>query len=598
MPLRCGLALLLVAFASATSDSAAQVPISPGPLAKAHAALDGVGNCTRCHEAGRELSPARCLGCHKPIAARIANKTGVHRAVTGECQACHVEHAGVGTDLRGFDTRTFNHAVETGFPIEGQHAKLAATCASCHKKRTFLDQRAACSSCHKDVHKATVGNDCTKCHSVAVPFKDARKQFDHVRAKFQLTGAHRTVGCEKCHVSGVLRGLHFDACSSCHKPHRNTLGPVCTQCHTTERWTNRTVEHGKTGFQLAGAHARAACEKCHVSSITKPLVFDRCSSCHANPHRESAKEDCRKCHTEASFKGATFDHGVRTRFPLVEKHQGLACRKCHTTIAADDVPLARKVVDFGGTSAACVSCHKDQHKGEYGRTCEACHAPATFKAAGFVHPRSPEFFAGRHAGVACVKCHVRGPDAQTVRTVSAPPPARYKAPAMACATCHADIHLGQLRTACEKCHVIDAPKFAAAGFAHDRTPFPLTGKHKAAECVKCHPSETRVFPAGTGTARRFSPMSGDCQTCHKDAHLGQTDSRCQTCHTAVSFRILAYPHAGLESFLTGFHGALACRSCHKTETGQFPAGQGTAIRFKVGRTCRSCHPQFFEGGLR
>jgi hypothetical protein len=163
---------------------------------------------------------------------------------------------------------------------------------------------------------------------------------------------------------------------------------------------------------------------------------------------------------------------------------------------------------------------------------------------------------------------------------------------MACASCHADIHLGQLGTACERCHVIDAPKFAPAQFSHERGRFPLTGKHKGAECVKCHPNETRVFPAGNGTARRFSPMSGECQTCHKDPHLGQTDSRCDTCHTPVSFRILVYAHRGLESFFTGYHATLACRSCHKTETGQFPAGQGTAIRFKVGRTCRACHPQF------
>jgi hypothetical protein len=89
MSLRCGLALLLTAFASANTDGATQVQISPGPLAKAHAALEGVGNCTRCHEAGRELSPALCLGGHKPIAARIASKTGTHRAATGDCRACH-----------------------------------------------------------------------------------------------------------------------------------------------------------------------------------------------------------------------------------------------------------------------------------------------------------------------------------------------------------------------------------------------------------------------------------------------------------------------------------------------------------------------------
>jgi hypothetical protein len=163
---------------------------------------------------------------------------------------------------------------------------------------------------------------------------------------------------------------------------------------------------------------------------------------------------------------------------------------------------------------------------------------------------------------------------------------------MACTSCHADIHLGQVGTACERCHVIDAPKFAAERFSHDRGVFPLTGKHKAAKCVKCHPSETAAFPAGTGTAKRLRPMSGECRSCHKDPHLGQTETRCQTCHTAVSFEILVYTHRGLEEFFTGFHGKLACRSCHKTETGRFPAGQGTAIRLMVGRTCKACHPQY------
>lgn len=37
----------------------------------------------------------------------------------------------------------------------------------------------------------------------------------------------------------------------------------------------------------------------------------------------------------------------------------------------------------------------------------------------------------------------------------------------------------------------------------------------------------------------------------------------------------------------------SCRSCHtdchKKETGTFPAGAGTAIRFRVGTTCVACH---------
>ncbi len=161
---------------------------------------------------------------------------------------------------------------------------------------------------------------------------------------------------------------------------------------------------------------------------------------------------------------------------------------------------------------------------------------------------------------------------------------------MTCVTCHADVHLGQLGAECDRCHAIDAQKFAPARFNHDSTKFALSGKHRSIECVKCHPSETRTFPAGAGTAKKFASMSGECQGCHKDPHLGQVTAGCPTCHSTASFKILAYTHVGMDDFFGGFHGKLPCRSCHKTETGQFPAGRGTAIRLKVGRTCASCHP--------
>src|SRR5512137_47321 len=96
-------------------ESSAQVPIAPGPLSRAHSTIEGVANCSKCHEAGQELSPAKCLSCHKPIADRIARKFGVHRAVTSECSSCHVEHGGADADLRPLDTQHFNHAAETGF---------------------------------------------------------------------------------------------------------------------------------------------------------------------------------------------------------------------------------------------------------------------------------------------------------------------------------------------------------------------------------------------------------------------------------------------------------------------------------------------------
>jgi len=585
------LAQAALAVALGASANGAQLRVSPGPLARVHAALEGVTNCGRCHDSIQGVSAGRCLGCHKAIAARIAAKTGVHRAVTRACARCHREHAGEDADLRRIDTRTFNHVVETGFALDGRHLKVASTCAACHKQRSFVAARPACGSCHADPHKGTLGTTCTSCHSTGVAFKETRRQFDHARARFALTGAHRTVACERCHVAGVFRGLRFDACSACHKePHRRTLGPSCTTCHVTDHWATATFDHAKTGFTLVGAHARVTCVKCHPSGVRTAQRFDRCSACHANVHRGSLKEECGKCHKETGFQDVKFDHGARTAFPLAGKHEGLRCARCHLGLSAADVPLSQKVIDFGGLNPACGTCHKDQHKGEYGRLCDACHRPATFKAATFVHPRSPEFFAGNHRAVKCVRCHVRVADVQPAGPGSPAAPMLARAPSMACNTCHADVHLGQVGTSCERCHAVDAARFAPARFSHERSGFPLTGKHQAMACIKCHPSETRTFPAGTGTANRLRPMSTECQACHKDPHLGQVDAQCAACHSTAAFTVAAYAHPGQEyMFSVGSHDRLPCKSCHKTETRQFPAGWGTALRFKVGRACKDCH---------
>src|SRR5512137_228824 len=92
------------------ADAQAGAIVSPGPLSKAHAPLEGIANCQKCHEPGRALASAKCLGCHKPIAERIAAKKGVHRDVPGSCEGCHAEHRGLAADLRPLDIKQFNHA--------------------------------------------------------------------------------------------------------------------------------------------------------------------------------------------------------------------------------------------------------------------------------------------------------------------------------------------------------------------------------------------------------------------------------------------------------------------------------------------------------
>ena len=582
-----GFALIVLTLCSTASARAGQVTalVAPGPLSKAHANLEGVGKCTLCHEPGHTSSAARCLNCHEPIARRMARKAGVHRAVTDNCTPCHVEHRGADADLRRIDAQKFDHFAETGFVLEGRHASPGVKCASCHTTRSFLQARTACSTCHKDVHKNNLGSTCTPCHVPETPFKETRNVFDHTKATFLLTGAHVTVKCEACHKNGVFRGLTFSTCASCHtEPHKTRFGDACTSCHTTERWMTRTVEHARAAFPLVGAHAKVACAGCHVSrKMTAPLRFDQCSACHVNVHRDSLKEDCKACHTESTFRGAPFDHARRTRFALDGKHVGLECAKCHTGLSSSEVPLARKVIDFGGAGNTCVACHgpKDPHKGEFGRVCDSCHRTATFGVKAFKHPGVPEFYLGSHEKVVCDKCHVPG------RTPIGTGPSH---PTPACASCHRDVHLGQVGAACESCHSVDGAQFKAAKFAHARTTFALTGKHETTDCAKCHRTDTRTFPAGHGTAMMLKPMDTQCKACHTDPHLGQVDTKCETCHQTAAFKLPTFTHKGLEDFFAGFHGKYRCVVCHKNETGAFPAGRGTAVRLLVGRTCVGCHP--------
>lgn len=548
--------------------------VSPGPLARAHALVEGAENCQKCHERGRKVTPEKCLVCHAPIAKRMQEHRGVHKNVT-ECVSCHVDHAGVDGVLRPFDTARFDHAAVTGFMLDGQHTSPSVRCESCHTTRSFLQARPACGTCHADAHKGTLGADCTSCHSTAVPFKQARTQFDHTRARFSLTGAHRALACEQCHRAGRFRGIPFATCTACHpEPHQGRLSASCTSCHVTDRWATKTIDHDKTRFPLVGAHAQVACAKCHQSGFVKPIKSDTCASCHVNVHRDSVKEDCRACHTETSFAKAPFDHGARTGFPLAGRHAGLECRKCHTPAATASGPAGQVVIDFGGASAQCISCHADKHHGQYGRACDACHRPAGFSVTGFTHPRAPEFYAGGHAALACVRCHVPEPRAPL---------------ALTCAACHTDPHLGQVGTSCDRCHAVNGAKFQAVRFSHGAAAFPLTGKHESLACAACHPTAVRAYPAGTGSAVEFRPRPTHCLGCHRDEHLGQLDAQCERCHSTSAFATPAYKHRGFEQFFAGNHGKLACAACHKKDTGQFPAGSGTAVRYRVGTTCVACH---------
>ena len=619
------LALAVLALSPRPVLAQAAALASPGPLARAHASLEGLDKCQKCHEPGRQVTAARCLACHQPIASRIAAKRGVHRNVSGECIACHAEHNGRDAELRPFDTKSFDHATEAGFPLDGRHAPLARDCAKCHKTRSFLTASPSCSSCHVDVHKGTLGVACATCHSVTRAFADATQSFDHSKARFRLVGAHQSLACSKCHVTkNSFTGLKFAACTDCHRePHQQRLGADCTACHSNDTWKTRKVDHAKTGFPLRGRHADLQCVSCHVKSpVVVRLKADRCAVCHTDVHRGQFKQDCAACHKETGFAKAPFDHG-QTPFPLTGAHAGLACAKCHkgSNPGPARTGVSPRAVLFGGASSACASCHNDAHAGSAGPQCGSCHTTTTFRITTYAHRALPPgFMTGSHAGAACAACHALGGQklplpsskpAVAARATGGTSPAtestarrtwKFAGVGTACTTCHTEPHAGQFGAACERCHAVETPQYRATRFSHDASSFPLTGRHRGVECAKCHQPENgnatgakavtvaRVsLPAGTV---RYAGVGTACSSCHADVHLGQLAPQCGTCHTTEGFAVTRYDHKGTRfaGFFTGKHADQKCQACHKRETAAFPAGSGTAVRFAGrGTACATCH---------
>jgi hypothetical protein len=595
------LLVALVVWLAGAGEARAQLGalMSPGPLARAHSSLEGLVNCQKCHEPGRRVTAERCLTCHKPIADRIARRTGVHRNVTDDCVSCHIDHAGADGELRPFDTRSFNHAAETGFPLDGKHAGAHVSCTSCHKTRSFLTANPSCQTCHIDTHKGSLGAACARCHSDREAFAAATVHFDHTITAFALTGAHRSVACTACHKNAGYRIARFDSCATCHAtPHAPNVSPTCTTCHTSNNWVSKTFNHDRTAFPLAGRHAQTPCASCHKAPATrvKPPSAT-CAACHADPHKGGFTQDCGSCHTEKGFADAPFDHVKRTGFALDEGHAQLTCAACHKNLTKAPGSKAMRAVDFRGLATTCVTCHADPHTAELGTSCESCHTVRSFAVTSFTHPAERAFFVGPHATATCAACHTpRG--APESGAPHAKLPASFRTTPTACAACHEDVHLGQVGADCQACHSITAARFAPDRFEHAKTDYPLTGRHSSVACARCHARQTTAFPARAGTATRLTGIETTCATCHVDTHLGQLQTACERCHSTDSFTVKRYQHADpSRDFFVGRHESARCAACHKREQGVFPAGRGTAVRFDVSTSCLTCHTDPHGGAL-
>jgi hypothetical protein len=230
-----------------------------------------------------------CIACHA--------KDDAHNGqFPGDCGACHV--------ATGWKDVTFSHD-QTGFKLAGAHASV--TCAACHPNGKYANTPTTCIGCHKakDKHNGTFGTDCGACHKVTTW---ADWTFDHAKSAFPLTGAHKSLDCQKCHAGGVFKGTPT-VCASCHtRPasHNGVFTGACSACHTTGAWLPAGY-NGPHPFPMNHGGAGSKCATCHPTSLTSYT----CAKCHSDASMTSRHRgvggfsltSCTKCHANGGGGG-------------------------------------------------------------------------------------------------------------------------------------------------------------------------------------------------------------------------------------------------------------------------------------------------------
>lgn len=630
-------ALVGLAFGwSVLTGTPARAQISPGPLAKSHAQLEGALRCVNCHGGGgKEQMTALCLQCHKEIAWLQQQNRGYHapsRLPQQRCASCHPDHAGRDFALISWpdkDPERFDHAL-AGWGLDGRHRTIK--CADCHKAafRTgpaaglspqpaaapgWIGLEATCTSCHTDVHRRSLGQNCLSCHDTE-HWSPAPK-FDHAKSDYPLTGKHRDVRCASCHkpVAGdtvpVFKPVAHRDCASCHTdPHRGRFTGPCGSCHVTGGFNvidKGNFDHDRTRYPLRGEHVSVSCAKCHDAPGLrgKNPPFATCTACHADPHAGTATlagavVDCAACHTVAGFTVAGFtpDQHAKTKYPLEGKHRQVACVSCHVKNppGVPAGPLGSAGIQMHPAFARCLDCHRDDHGGQLAARadkgdCRACHSvagwtPSTFTVA--AHATTRFRLEGRHTEIACEACH------GATRKGLAPFPGTatlgkaavlFRLGELECVSCHVDPHGGRFAAGgahpisggCLGCH--DSRSYRPSRIdvaAHAAYGFKLEGAHRAVPCVACHADLKYQPPASTLIQVRWTGAPLLFTT------RAQT---CASCHES--------PHGNQ---FVGRPGGDACEHCHGVDAfapaSRFDHDRDTKFPLKGGHAnvpCATCH---------
>lgn len=409
------------------------------------------------------------------------------------------------------------------------HAEIAGNCKACHAAPWEAD---------------TMDDRCSACH---VNITEELKDPDSIHRRMQDIDPNAK-------------------CRTCHPEHK---GPAALLT-ILEGWRfpHEAADYSLRGHQLKAENEPFLCADCHPADITK---FDQqiCLECHARinmtfmlEHKVTFGDNCLECHDGVDRFGNDFDHNIFA-FKLTGKHAAVKCSQCHVN--------ATTLEALQATSQDCFSCHQadDPHKGSLDADCASCHSPNGWKPSSFDHNRSVFKLDGAHVNVDCKKCHLDN---------------AFKGTPKDCFSCHKQIdpHMGQLGTACEKCHQTD--DWRKTTFNHSVTAFPLMGRHVNVGCKQCHKNGV------------YKGTSKDCSSCHADVHGGQFGQDCSRCHAPDAWKPAHFDHDMTGFKLTDSHKNVNCKSCHvngvfkNTPKDCFSCHAAKdAHQGRFGRDCGACH---------
>lgn len=259
------------------------------------------------------------------------------------------------------------------------------------------------------------------------------------------------------------------------------------------------------------------------------------------------------------------------------------CLDCHKEIAkllSDNRGFHAKLQMANPNGKDCVRCHSEHNGSDF----PLIHWEVPVKQ--FDHRQTGYPLEGKHAGIACEKCHTAAHIASDFRPLMKRRDLTmgYLGQSPQCINCHEDYHKGQLGKNCESCHTVRDWK-SAKQFDHSKTRYPLTGLHLQVKCESCHKPDT---PGGSA---RFKGMQfGTCTACHSDPHRGEFKQKCEDCHSTASWKKLSqqfvFDHSKTKYPLAGEHQKVPCVACHSGGDFKKP------LTFEK---CMDCHNDIHRG---